>query len=148
RLSGCIHGCRSVRRTCRGDYVSFAGRPHRQTEVSGAVDARPGLDEESCDTGRRGSAAQSSRPKREIARMGEKLVAIEVHFEKRIINHNVVREPDEKSRRDYIVATVVGAVFLLGLFIYGWQHYQWIQYGYRIEEAQKKKEQLVEAGRQ
>jgi cell division protein FtsL len=34
------------------------------------------------------------------------------------------------------------------LLFYGWQHYQWIQYGYRIEEAQKKKEQLSEVARQ
>jgi cell division protein FtsL len=80
--------------------------------------------------------------------MGEKLMAIEVHFEKRIINHNVVREADAKSHRDYIVVTVIAAVFLLGLFAYGWQHYQWIQYGYRIQEAQKKREQLSEIRQQ
>ena len=73
---------------------------------------------------------------------------IEVHLEKRIVNSNVIREADPKSRRDYIVVTVLAAMFLLGLFIYGWQHYQWIQYGYRIQEAQKKKEQLAEVGRQ
>ena len=73
---------------------------------------------------------------------------IEVHFEKRIINNNVVREADAKSHRDYIVVTALGAMFLFGLFAYGWQHYQWIQYGYRIEEAQKKKDQLAEMGRQ
>ncbi len=73
---------------------------------------------------------------------------IEVHFEKRIINNKLVREADAKSHRDYMIVTVLGAVFLLGLFAYGWQHYQWIQYGYRIEEAQKKKEQLAEVGRQ
>ena len=73
---------------------------------------------------------------------------IEVHFEKRIINNNVVREADAKSHRDYIVVTALAAVFLFGLFAYGWQHYQWIQYGYRIEEAQKKKDQLAEIGRQ
>ena len=72
---------------------------------------------------------------------------IEVHIEKHI-NNNVVREADGRSHRDYVVVTVFGAVFLLGLFVYAWQHYQWIQYGYRIEEAQKKKEQLTEAGRQ
>jgi cell division protein FtsL len=80
--------------------------------------------------------------------MGESLMPIEVHFEKRIINNNVVREADAKSHRDYIVVTALGAVFLFGLFAYGWQHYQWIQYGYRIEEAQKKKDQLAEMGRQ
>src|SRR5437868_6880165 len=71
-------------------------------------------------------------------------MAIEVHFEKRIINNNVIREADAKGHRDYIIVTVLAAMFLFGLFAYGWQHYQWIQYGYRIQEAQKKKEQLAE----
>jgi cell division protein FtsL len=75
-------------------------------------------------------------------------MAIEVHFEKRIINNNVIREADAKSHRDYIVITALAAMFLFGLFAYGWQHYQWIQYGYRIEEAQKKKEQMAEIERQ
>ncbi|HEY2384745.1 MAG TPA: cell division protein FtsL [Terriglobia bacterium] len=75
-------------------------------------------------------------------------MAIEVHIEKRIINNHVIREADVKSHRDYIFITVLAAVFLFGLFVYGWQHYQWIQYGYRIEEAQKKKEQLSEIGNQ
>jgi len=75
-------------------------------------------------------------------------MAIEVHFEKRIINNHVVREADVRSYRDYVIVTVLASMFLFGLFAYGWQHYQWIQYGYRIEEAQKKKEQLAEIGRQ
>jgi len=75
-------------------------------------------------------------------------MAIEVHFEKRIINNNIIRETDTKGHRDYIVVTALAAMFLFGLFAYGWQHYQWIQYGYRIEEAQKKAERLAEIGRQ
>jgi cell division protein FtsL len=75
-------------------------------------------------------------------------MAIEVHLEKRIINNHVIREADVRSHRDYIFVTVLAAMFLFGLFAYGWQHYQWIQYGYRIEEAQKKREQLSEIGRQ
>jgi cell division protein FtsL len=76
--------------------------------------------------------------------MGEELMPIEIHFQKRIVNNNVVRETDASSHRDYIIITALAAIFLFGLFAYGWQHYQWIQYGYRIEEAQKKKEQLAE----
>jgi cell division protein FtsL len=71
-------------------------------------------------------------------------MAIEVHLEKRIINSRVVREADPKSHRDYVVVTVLAGIFLFGLFAYGWQHYRWIQYGYRIEAAQKKKDQLIE----
>ena len=75
-------------------------------------------------------------------------MAIEIHLEKRIVNNSVIRQIDAKSHRDYIVVTALAAIFLFGLFAYGWQHYQWIQYGYRIEEAQKKKERLAETGRQ
>src|SRR6058998_1242634 len=75
-------------------------------------------------------------------------MAIEIHLEKRIVNNNVIRQADAKSYRDYIVVTALATMFLFGLFAYGWQHYQWIQFGYRIEEAQKKKEQLAEIGRQ
>ena len=74
-------------------------------------------------------------------------MAIEVHFEKRINNLNVVREADTQHRREYLFLTLLAGLFVLGLLFYGWQHYQWIQYGYRIEEAQKQKEQLAETGR-
>src|SRR5262245_61421448 len=80
--------------------------------------------------------------------MGENLMPIEVHLEKRIVNNNVIREADTKSHRDYIVVTALAAISLFGLFAYGWQHYRWIQNGYRIEEEQKQKEQLAEIGRQ
>jgi len=75
-------------------------------------------------------------------------MSIEVHFEKRIVNNNVIRESDTKGHRDYIIVTAFSAIFLLGLFAYGWQHYQFIQYGYRLEEAQKKMQRLTEIGRQ
>ena len=73
---------------------------------------------------------------------------IEIQFEKRINNNNVVRETDSNHRWEYLFLTLLGGLFLVGLLFYGWQHYRWIQYGYQIEEAQKKKEQLVEMGRQ
>ena len=69
---------------------------------------------------------------------------IEIHFEKRLNNAVVVREPDARQRREYVLVTLLAALFVLSLLFYGWQHYRWIQFGYRIEEAQKKKEQLVE----
>jgi cell division protein FtsL len=75
-------------------------------------------------------------------------MAIEIHFEKRINNVNVVREADTKHRREYLGVTCLFGVFLLCLLFYGWQHYKWITYGYRIEAAQKQKDQLLEIGRQ
>ncbi len=79
--------------------------------------------------------------------MGEKLMSIEVQFE-RIINSKVIREADTKSHQDYIMLTALAAMFLLALFAYAWQHYQWMQHGYRIEEVVRKREQLSEIGRQ
>jgi cell division protein FtsL len=75
-------------------------------------------------------------------------MSIEFHFEKHINNLNVIREPDTKHRREYLTVTLFSGLFLLCLLFYGWQRYQWIQYGYHIEAAQKKKEQLLEQGRQ
>src|SRR5947199_1976942 len=79
--------------------------------------------------------------------MGEKLMSIVVQFE-RIINSNVIREADTQSRQDYIMLTALAAMFLLALFAYAWQHYRWMQHGYRIEEVEKKREQLSEIARQ
>jgi len=75
-------------------------------------------------------------------------MAIEVHFEKHINNLNLVREADTDQRRDYVGVTCLFGAFLLCLLFYGWQHYSWIQNGYRIEAAQKQKAELDEVGRQ
>ena len=51
-------------------------------------------------------------------------MAIEVHFEKQFItNGNVVRQYDSKNHREYLLVTLLGSFFLLGLLFYGWQHY-------------------------
>ena len=76
--------------------------------------------------------------------MGEKLMRpIEVRFEKNINNLTLVREADTRRQWEYIAVAMLGAVFVLGLLFYGSQLYQYQQYGYQIEEAQKVREQLV-----
>ncbi len=75
-------------------------------------------------------------------------MAIEVHFEKRINNLNVVREADTRHRREYLGVTLLFGLFLFCLLFYGWQHYQFLQAGYKIEAAQKKQAQLLEMGHQ
>lgn len=72
---------------------------------------------------------------------------IEIQFDKKIDNSRVIREFDLRRRADYIVLTLLGAVFVLGALFYGWQQFQWIQYGYRIEAAAKRIDQLEEEGR-
>src|SRR5207245_489563 len=51
------------------------------------------------------------------------------------------------SLEDRIVKNKFRAL-LLWLVFYGWQHYLWITNGYKIEEAQKQREQLTEVGHQ
>jgi cell division protein FtsB len=75
--------------------------------------------------------------------MGEKLMRpIEVRFEKNINNLTIVREADTRRQWEYVAVAMLGAMFVLGLLIYGAQLYQYQQYGYQIEEAQKRKDQL------
>jgi cell division protein FtsL len=69
---------------------------------------------------------------------------IEVHFDRHINNEGLVWEPDARHRREYLLVTLLAAVFGLTLLFYGWQHYRMIQYGYRIEEAHKRRDQLAE----
>jgi cell division protein FtsL len=75
--------------------------------------------------------------------MGETLMRpIEVRFEKNINNLTIVREADVRRQWEYVAVAMLGAMFVLGLLIYGTQLYQYQQYGYQIEEAQKRKVQL------
>src|SRR5262252_5076308 len=79
--------------------------------------------------------------------MGEKLMRpIEVRFQKNINNLTLVREADTQRQWEHLVVVAVGALFVAGLLYYGWQHYQYIQYGYKLEAAQKKQDQLIEKG--
>ena len=69
---------------------------------------------------------------------------IEVRFEKNINNLTLVREADTRRQWEYVAVTMLGALFVIGLLVYGWQHYQHIQFGYKIEDVQQKHEQLVQ----
>src|SRR5262245_8335069 len=69
---------------------------------------------------------------------------IEIQFDKRINNVSVVREPDVRQRRQYLFVTLLAACFGLSLMFYGYQHYRYTQFGYRIVAAQKAQDRLVE----
>ena len=65
--------------------------------------------------------------------------SIEVRFEKNINNLTLVREADTRRQWEYVAVAMLGAVFVIGLLVYGAQLYQYQQYGYQIEEAQARK---------
>jgi cell division protein FtsL len=74
-------------------------------------------------------------------------MSIEIHFEKRISNVAIVRDVDTRQQRQYMLFTLLSALFVMGLLFYGWQQYRWIQTGYALESAQKEKEELLELNR-
>jgi len=75
-------------------------------------------------------------------------MSIEVVFEKRINNVAVHRGFDADQRRQYALLVGLAALFMVGLLFYGWQQYSWIQTGYHIESAQKKRDELTEYKKQ
>ena len=73
---------------------------------------------------------------------------IEIQFDKKIDNSRVIREVDLRCRTDYICITLLGAVFVFGTMFYAWQQFQWIQYGYEIQAAERRIDELAEVDRQ
>jgi cell division protein FtsL len=75
-------------------------------------------------------------------------MAIEFVFEKQINNAAVHHDVDVEQRRQYFLLVGLAALFMVGLLIYGWQQYQWIQSGYEIVSAQKQRDELAEYRKQ
>jgi cell division protein FtsL len=74
-------------------------------------------------------------------------VTPEVFFDKPIDNSRLVKVEDEKRKRE--MSQFFGATTILFalVLVYAIQHFSAIQYGYRIEEASKQREELVEMNR-
>ena len=71
-------------------------------------------------------------------------MSIEVVFEKRINNARVCRDVDAVQRRQYFLLTLLSSVFVIGLLLYGWQHYRWVTLGFDIGKATARKEALLD----
>ncbi|HEX5000193.1 MAG TPA: hypothetical protein VFY29_18375 [Terriglobia bacterium] len=68
---------------------------------------------------------------------------IEIHFDKRLNNLNLVQEADAGQRREFLIITILVILMVLGALAYGWQHYQHRDLGYRVEAASKTQKQLL-----
>jgi cell division protein FtsL len=75
-------------------------------------------------------------------------MAIEVFCEKRINNAALHHDVDADQRRQYFLLVGLAGLFMVGLLVYGWQQYQWVQSGYEIETAQKQRDDLAEYRKQ
>ncbi len=72
----------------------------------------------------------------------------EIYFTKAIDNSRLVRVHDPARTRE-LRTLGVACVFLLSLmFVYAWQHFGAIEYGYRIEAQKAQRDALVEANRE
>ncbi len=71
----------------------------------------------------------------------------EVYFVKHIDNSRIVREVDAAKRREcYVLVGLLALGFALS-FIYAWQHFQCVRYGYEIEQLRQQERALTEWNR-
>jgi cell division protein FtsL len=71
----------------------------------------------------------------------------EVYFVKHIDNSRIVREVDETKRREcYALVGLLALAFALS-FVYAWQHFQCVRYGYQIEQLRQQQHVLAEWNR-
>ncbi|HXJ95997.1 MAG TPA: cell division protein FtsL [Terriglobia bacterium] len=71
----------------------------------------------------------------------------EVYFVKHIDNSRIVREVDGAKRREcYALVGLLALGFALS-FIYAWQHFQCVRYGYQIEQLRQQQHALAEWNR-
>ncbi len=71
----------------------------------------------------------------------------EVYFVKHIDNSRIVREVDGAKRREcYALVGLVALAFALS-FVYAWQHFQCVRYGYQIEQLRQQQRALAEWNR-
>ncbi len=71
----------------------------------------------------------------------------EIYFAKTIDNSRLVKVDDPARRREMVM--FVGALVLLFalVMVYAWQHFNAIEYGYKIEQLKVQRDALTEANR-
>lgn len=66
--------------------------------------------------------------------------AFEYAVRKDIRNNPIVREVDEARQREMWRTAAVGALLVILVLAWAWQHFELIRYGYRLESMQAKRE--------
>lgn len=67
---------------------------------------------------------------------------------KRVANEQLVREVDRRRHRELLMVMVTGLALAAAVLAYGWQHFEMIRLGYRMEELRIEREHLVKVLRQ
>jgi cell division protein FtsL len=67
---------------------------------------------------------------------------------KRVPNEQLVRQVDQRRHKELLMVAATGLSLAAALLAYAWQHFEMIQYGYRMEELRLEREYLVKIHRQ
>ena len=70
--------------------------------------------------------------------------APEIYFNKTIDNTRLVRVADPERRRELALFTFALTMLTLFTFMYLWQHFSSIEYGYKIEALRSQRDQLTD----
>jgi cell division protein FtsL len=74
-------------------------------------------------------------------------VTPEIYFPKQIDNSRLVKVDDPRRKREMRMFSVSLCMLFALVMLYAWQHFSAIEYGYKIEAMQSKRDNLVEANR-
>lgn len=74
-------------------------------------------------------------------------VTPEIYFPKQIDNSRLVKVDDPRRKREMRMFSVSLCMLFALVMLYAWQHFSAIEYGYKIEALQGKRDNLVEANR-
>jgi cell division protein FtsL len=67
---------------------------------------------------------------------------------RRVANEQLVREVDRERNRQLLMVVVTGLLLAGAVLAYGWQHFEMIRNGYRMEEQRREREYLIQIQRQ
>jgi len=67
---------------------------------------------------------------------------------RRVANEQLVRQVDRERNRQLLMVAVTGLLLAAAVLAYGWQHFEMIRNGYRIEEQRREREYLLQIQRQ
>ncbi|MGH9461651.1 MAG: cell division protein FtsL [Vicinamibacteria bacterium] len=67
---------------------------------------------------------------------------------RRVANEQLVRQVDRERNRQLLMVAVTGLLLAGAVLAYGWQHFEMIRNGYRMEEQRREREYLMQIQRQ
>ncbi len=67
---------------------------------------------------------------------------------RRVANEQLVRQVDRERNKQLVMVTITGLFLAAAVLAYGWQHFEMIRSGYRMEEQKGEREYLIKIQRQ